>query len=398
MPMRGSYVLVATLLIALAVILGVSLTADDEPVNGVAQDRVGQLIEQLGSNHFPEREKAAKELISIGAPALEPLRQALKHDDPEVARRARDCIAAIERNEPVQTLAADLNNTDPDVRMQAAKDLARMGPGLLPVFPALIDALGDPNVQVQEAVIAALVAAGSEGNALLVNAAKDKRDVVRAGVARAMGTVVPPAWRKPFLASLLHAAKDESLRVRQAAVRSLAAYQEDGETVLPALAKALKDAEPQVRAAAAGALAAFGPKADPVAPELFTALTEDQAPDVRSNAGAALKRGGPASVAQLTRLLRDGQEANRILAIELLGEHRLREKDRTIPAALVETVRDESVEVRRVAVRALRGFRGERTAAAGLFEALNDPDAVVRVGAACGLAYSNQGSSVTVPV
>ena len=51
-------------------------------------DHIHQLIEQLGSKDFQEREKAAKELITVGEPALDAIRKATKSSDPEITKRA----------------------------------------------------------------------------------------------------------------------------------------------------------------------------------------------------------------------------------------------------------------------------------------------------------------------
>jgi hypothetical protein len=57
---------------------------------------IDQLIKQLGSEEFAEREAAAEALETIGAPALEALRNAARNDDPEVRRRAERLITVLE--------------------------------------------------------------------------------------------------------------------------------------------------------------------------------------------------------------------------------------------------------------------------------------------------------------
>ncbi|MCS6975499.1 MAG: HEAT repeat domain-containing protein [Gemmatales bacterium] len=58
---------------------------------------IEKLIKQLGDEKFARREAACKALEQIGAPALDPLRRACGDDDPEVQRRAKDLVRAIER-------------------------------------------------------------------------------------------------------------------------------------------------------------------------------------------------------------------------------------------------------------------------------------------------------------
>jgi hypothetical protein len=69
--------------------------------------RVAELVKQLGSAKFEERERATQTLDEIGLPALEALRQAAKSDDAETRRRAQDLVSRIEkRGESAKILTA----------------------------------------------------------------------------------------------------------------------------------------------------------------------------------------------------------------------------------------------------------------------------------------------------
>ena len=50
--------------------------------------QIAQLIEQLGSNSYEEREQATKKLAEIGLPALDALQKAASKGDPEIRKRA----------------------------------------------------------------------------------------------------------------------------------------------------------------------------------------------------------------------------------------------------------------------------------------------------------------------
>jgi hypothetical protein len=54
--------------------------------------QIAQLIEQLGSNNYEEREQATKKLAEIGMPALNALRKAAASGDPEIQKRAEELI------------------------------------------------------------------------------------------------------------------------------------------------------------------------------------------------------------------------------------------------------------------------------------------------------------------
>jgi HEAT repeat protein len=57
--------------------------------------KVENYIGQLGHDRFPIRERATKELIGVGVPAIPFLEKSLKHSDQEVAERARRCLEEI---------------------------------------------------------------------------------------------------------------------------------------------------------------------------------------------------------------------------------------------------------------------------------------------------------------
>ncbi len=61
--------------------------------------RLSLLVKQLGVSSFRAREKASAELVAFGPRAVPLLREALKDRDPEVVRRARDCLRQLESAE-----------------------------------------------------------------------------------------------------------------------------------------------------------------------------------------------------------------------------------------------------------------------------------------------------------
>jgi hypothetical protein len=86
--------------VAFFVVGGLALGSEPSP------SRIGELIHQLGSEEYTEREAASKALKSIGIPALVALEQAAaESDDPEVQLRAADLLPAIRARE--QALALD---------------------------------------------------------------------------------------------------------------------------------------------------------------------------------------------------------------------------------------------------------------------------------------------------
>jgi len=114
--LRRSWPVALTALAALA--FAASLFIDAEPGQASPQpeqpDKIARLIEQLGDAEHAKREAAQKELIEIGKPAIEALEAATKHDDPEIATRAKAALAEVKDRgrgwgEPVDGLRVALD-------------------------------------------------------------------------------------------------------------------------------------------------------------------------------------------------------------------------------------------------------------------------------------------------
>jgi len=111
----------------LPVVVGLGLVACtllQSTVNGGQDDdRIAELIKQLGSDKFALREKAQHDLEGIGMPALGQLREAAKHSDLEIARRSRELLKTIEDKVAVEMLLVakkvkfSLKDTSGDVAM-----------------------------------------------------------------------------------------------------------------------------------------------------------------------------------------------------------------------------------------------------------------------------------------
>jgi hypothetical protein len=80
-------------LLAVALITGALCCQAEEPVAPTeAQQRIVELIEQLGAAKYRQRERAEEQLIESGIAAYEALRAASKHEDVEIRLRARHLV------------------------------------------------------------------------------------------------------------------------------------------------------------------------------------------------------------------------------------------------------------------------------------------------------------------
>jgi hypothetical protein len=109
--------------------LGIGLVA---PGNGPASaddaDRIARLVKQLGSTRFAERDRAKRELESLGPAALNALREAAKSKDLETSRRAGALVKKMEEKIDLANLLTPkrvrLNVKEASV-IDAVADLAR---------------------------------------------------------------------------------------------------------------------------------------------------------------------------------------------------------------------------------------------------------------------------------
>src|SRR5262245_19414051 len=139
------------------------------------EQRLRQLINQLGNDRFPLREKASRELIALGTPALKALRTAIVNLDREVVRRARACIAAIEN--------------DSELPGVAARVLARKAPGgaVAALLACLPFADGEFVEEEMLAALAVLAARPGKVEPALIDAARDPEPARRGASAFVLG-------------------------------------------------------------------------------------------------------------------------------------------------------------------------------------------------------------------
>jgi hypothetical protein len=110
------------------------------------------LIRQLGSVDFEQREEAERNLLALGKPALAPLEKACFDADPEIARRADRCYDAIAQKAALA----------PDRSLLAVRVLLQRDPAI--AIPALLEYLPRaPSGDVEEAVWFGLVPWTSSG-------------------------------------------------------------------------------------------------------------------------------------------------------------------------------------------------------------------------------------------
>lgn len=141
-----------------------------------ALERAQTLISKLGDEAFRVREQASRDLVAVGAVAIPLLREATKHEDREVARRARECLQRIgEQSGKAQVAAA--------VRLLALRRPKGAAEALLNYLPAADVGVADE----VRAALFALAHADDKPDPVLVEALRDKDQRRRAAAAAALG-------------------------------------------------------------------------------------------------------------------------------------------------------------------------------------------------------------------
>jgi len=89
------WLVLPVVLVGLTALIALPGKADE--VKKADAAKVAELIKQLGSENFDDRESATKALDAIGEPALEALKKAAKSDDAETQKRADELVRNITR-------------------------------------------------------------------------------------------------------------------------------------------------------------------------------------------------------------------------------------------------------------------------------------------------------------
>ncbi len=317
----------AVCLLVIAVLPASTICADTAAV----AKRVDVLVRLLGSENFVEREESVKELIEIGAPALDALRHAAASMDPEIARRAASCIPDIKRNERAMALADGLRGKSAKERCGAADSLYEMGPGACKAIPALIAALNDEESEVRVRVVYALGAIGPAAEPALlslIRLLKDKKagDEVRWPVAMNLAKFGPNA--RQAVPVLLEILETEDALMKIGAIDALGNLGQDDPRVVPALIKALDHPHSSVHRGAAGALARLAREPDKAVSVLMRFIAKHKAEPELSDSRAYVirllgrfrSRAKPA-VAMLVEIAKDEKEHSDVRenAVEALG-------------------------------------------------------------------------------
>jgi len=323
-----------------------------------------RLIVQLAD--VTKRDRAAQDLIGLGAEAVPALTEALQTRDLNLLLIYQQILARIPSASP--TLTKILATAHPILRARVA-DVFSISKDRSAV-PALLDALGGEYYTVRARAALALAKIG-EPKAIqpLMNALKDKDDEVRIAACLALGLYKDPSTFDEITTVLLDDAKIE---VRQAAAKALGYTQHP--TALSYLMEALHDSYWWYeREVAAGDLLHAIEKMGAVAVEPLIEALQDKEGTVRKFAANLLGRIGDArAIEPLGMALYDlHHEVGKASAAALtkFGAPAL--------DILIEALSHPEMWIRIHSIQALSTIKDARIASV-LLQMLNDPEREVK--------------------
>jgi len=106
--------------------------------------QVDEAVRKLASLQYSEREEGTRDLIALGPPAYAAALSAVRHSDPEVAKRAEKILAALRAKHPEK----DLRSREDD--LIATPGFTIVGRIITPAFRAKSEYFGDVQLQLSQ--------------------------------------------------------------------------------------------------------------------------------------------------------------------------------------------------------------------------------------------------------
>lgn len=346
---------------------------------GSKQGEAKRLIAQLGD--VTKRERAAQELIRMGADSVPPLIEALQTKDQNLLPYYQQILARIPSATP--SLIKTLGSAHPVIRGRVAEVFAINRDRS--AVPALLEALGGEYFTVRSRAALALGKIGDvRAIQPLIGLLKDPEDEVRIAACLALGFFKEPSTFDDITNVLLD---DPKIEVRQAAAKALGntghpaalpylmealhdpfwwyereyaagdlltSIEKMGLAAVDPLIQALRDKEGTVRKFAASLLGRLG---DPRAMEPLGMALYDLHHEVGKVAAESLARFGVPSLEILVEALSHPEMWIRIHAINALSKI----EDRRVTPILLQMLNDPEREVKKQVIQSLGELKDPRS-------------------------------------
>ncbi|HEY3362704.1 MAG TPA: HEAT repeat domain-containing protein [Methanosarcina sp.] len=336
--------------------------------------RAEKLVGSLGDENKDIAYASTYALIDIGEPAVAPLIEALKDENPQVRSFAALALGEIRDKKAVEPLIEILNDLSPEVRMNAAYSLGEIGD--VKAVEPLLKLLKDENGEVVRFTVIALGLLKDPRATEPICEVTDRDDArirhedntdIGQEAVYALGEIGDPGC----IDTLLDLLDDKELGY--SAANTLGNFK--SEDIFEKVTKKMQSSNPTVRT---NAIAVFESNRDPAAVPLLIKMLSDKVPEVRKEAALTLSFfKEPKQVAQseqpLINALGDSKSEVQEEAARSLGRIGAKE---AIPS-LEELLQAKNKNLQVAAVKAL-GDIGDPEAVDALTATLEDEDWLVR--------------------
>ena len=326
--------------------------------------RIPDLIKKLGHKEFAVRLSAVQALASLGdeaSIAFGPLFNAMKDSETVVKRAVGDALEKVPPHKgdlPMLCQACQNAQEPMEVRVQAVKCMAKLGPNAKSALPMLTQQIkeGDPNLRLS--AFTALIAIGPEEKdvPILADLLKASDPEFRRLAAEALAKMGPQA--KPAIPALLGNLKSKDKALRLVAMRALGMIGPDAKEAIPALTEAMQDTDAEVAMASAVALTKVGGDAKEMVGFLRKSL--------RNNSGT-LKKQAAQGLGELGAYLRGHPSDAKMAVKELLNAFN---DDQARPEAKTALVKIGKITADAIAVAMIKDFKTSDAARLACIEAI----------------------------
>ena len=296
-----------------------------------ASERLLRQVEERNASlppPVPKPKKGAKKEARKAAEKAEEEREKVV----EELRRFINVFAGrkdVDRTQVLKTLLSLAHHAEAAIRYEVVGDLAKLGPDVKEVVPALIEAVGDADHEVAEAAIDAL-------------------------------SEFPPAKRETAIPILLERAADP--KTNEAMVSGITGMlpghmDRFGDKILPLLRQLLQRKNDDLREAAVTALAEIGPPARKLLPEILECVKADCADLTCDEVFVKIEPEGTISIPELIQLLT--HKKSRVRAYALEGLTGYGPKAQAAEPLITKLLKDRDWWVKYKAELALIAIKGE---------------------------------------
>ena len=312
---------------------------------------VEDLIPALGSKDAALRSRVAQILVKIGSPALPALGQALRIAPSLIRQRTAEILGKIGASSILPILLEALQGEDYAVQSAAALALGEIGDAA--AIPQLLVALSDSDPDVRIAVVMALEKFRAPQTYVNIADLLDDPEInVRMATAQTFSKIGDPDLI-PYLVETLHDSFWWYGRKEEAIQSLLAAISSFGAAALDELIEAMKAKEPTVRR---NVIALLRPLREPRIMKALEMAFYDTNYDVAESALEALLKFGEAALPILAEALLSPNDWIREKAVFGLGV--IGGEQATI--SLLEMLGDDADSVRKEAIAALAKLKDPR--------------------------------------